>query len=459
MSSLNMLPRSGTGEAPRFRPLLRRHIDQIPQLRNLPHDDKLALKAVSAVLPFRVNPYVIDNLIDWSRVPDDPIYQLTFPQRGMLDPADFDRMADLVRREAPAAEIQAAARGIQMSLNPHPAGQMELNVPHIDGEPLSGMQHKYRETVLYFPSQGQTCHAYCTYCFRWAQFVGIEELRFSANEADLLARYVRRRREVTDVLFTGGDPMVMNVDKLRRYIDPLLEIDHLIHIRIGTKALAYWPYRFTTDRDADDFLRLVERVHQAGKHLAIMAHVSHAAELYPEPAQEAIRRLRDAGCIIRSQAPLIRHVNDNSRAWAEMWRLQLDLGIVPYYMFVERDTGAKNYFEVPLARAYDIYRRAIRRVPGTGRTARGPSMSATPGKVVVEGVTEVAGEKVFVLKLLQGRNPKWVQRPFFARFDPEATWLDDLRPAFGEERFFFAEEMDELGRNPEEKLWQVPEPI
>ena len=78
------------------------------------------------------------------------------------------------------------------------------------------------------------------------------------------------------------------------------------------------------------------------------------------------------------------------------------------------------------------------------RTVRGPSMSTTPGKVVVDGVTRVAGEKVFVLKFLQGRDPDWVGRPFFARYDAEASWLSDLEPAFGEEEFFF-ERSDELG--------------
>ena len=436
-------------ERPAFRPLVRRDIDEIPQLRELPEEDRLALKAVSAVLPFRVNKYVLDNLIDWSSIPHDPIYQLTFPQKGMLDPADFARMADLVRRNTPAKELKAAAREIQMSLNPHPAGQIELNVPLVNGQPLPGMQHKYRETVLYFPSQGQTCHAYCTYCFRWAQFVGIEELKFSAHEADQLAEYVRQHTEVTDVLFTGGDPMVMKVNKLRAYIEPLLAIDHLINIRIGTKALGYWPFRFTSDDDADELMWLIEEVRRADKQMAIMAHMSHPRELEPPPAQEAIQRLKDAGCVIRSQAPLIRHVNDSADTWAEMWKLQLRLGVVPYYMFVERDTGARNYFEVPLARALEIYREAIQRVPGLGRTARGPSMSALPGKVAVEGVTEVAGEKVFVLTFLQGRNPDWVKRPFFARFDPDATWLDQLRPAFGEERFFFEGEMDAIGADPE----------
>ena len=64
-------------------------------------------------------------------------------------------------------------------------------------------------------------------------------------------------------------------------------------------------------------------------------------------------------------------------------------------------------------------------------------MSAFPGKVRVAGVSEVHGEKVFVLELLQARNPEWANRPFFAKFDPEASWFDDLEPAFGEDRFFF----------------------
>ncbi len=109
-------------------------------------------------------------------------------------------------------------------------------------------------------------------------------------------------------------------------------------------------------------------------------------------------------------------------------------------MFVERDTGARHYFEVPLAKAWQVYRGAMQQVSGLGRTARGPSMSAGPGKVEIQGVTEIQGEKVFVLRFIQARNPDWVQRPFFARFDPAATWLDDLKPAFGDKEFFFERE-------------------
>src|SRR5262249_15020192 len=203
----------------------------------------------------------------------------------------------------------------------------------------------------------------------------------------------------------GGDPLVMNAATLAGYLEPLLgpEFDHVQTIRIGTKALSYWPYRFLAG-ESDEVLRLFERVVEAGKHLAIMAHVSHWKELTPRAPREAIRRLRNAGAVIRTQAPLVRHVNDSSAVWARMWKDQVRLGCVPYYMFVERDTGASRYFKVPLARALDIYREAVTQNSGLGRTARGPVMSALPGKVAVDGVADVGGQPVFVLSFLQARN-------------------------------------------------------
>jgi len=442
-----------------YRAYGRKDIDSIPQLARLSRDIRTGMKAVAAVLPFRTNNYVVEELIDWSRIPRDPIYQLTFPQSDMLESRDFEQLVDLFHREAPESVIQEAAREIQMRMNPHPAGQMKLNVPSLDGERLNGVQHKYRETVLFFPSQGQTCHAYCTYCFRWAQFVGIDELKFANRQADSLVEYLEQHPEVHSVLFTGGDPLIMKTRILRRYIEPLLDakLDHIVSIRIGTKSTAYWPNRFLTDSDADDLLRLFEQVTRAGKHLALMSHYSHPQELSTPEAQAAVRRIHRTGAVVRCQAPLIRHVNDTADTWATLWRTQTLLGAVPYYMFVERDTGPKNYFEVPLARAHEIFRRAIRQVSGLSRTVRGPSMSATPGKVLVDGVSTIHGEDVFVLKLIQARNPSWVGKPFYARFDPTASWLNDLRPAFGEKEFFFEPEMRALkaGARPE---WEDASP-
>jgi L-lysine 2,3-aminomutase len=416
----------------RFRAYTAKHLDELTARAGLDRADRLAVRAVGTVLPFRTNSYVVEDLIDWSAAPDDPIYRLVFPQADMLPAADVQHLAGLLAREASELEVGAAAHEVRMRLNPHPAGQLALNIPDLGDEPLPGVQHKYPETVLIFPKQGQTCHAYCTYCFRWAQFVDEPELKMATADISRVMDYLRQHRAVTSVLITGGDPMIMGAPVLRRYIEPLLEpgLEHIESVRIGSKALAYWPQRFVSDPDTDDTLRLFERVVASGRTLAFMAHFSHPRELEPPLVREAVRRIMATGAVIRTQAPLIRTINDDPATWAAMWRAQVRLGMVPYYMFVERDTGPQDYFAVPLACAYGIFSTAYRQVAGLCRTVRGPSMSATPGKVCVDGITEAAGQKVFVLHMIQARDPELVGKPFFARYDPDATWLSDLVPAF-----------------------------
>lgn len=435
----------------RFEAFTDRHIDNIRALDRLSEQQKFDIKVVASVFPFRVNQYVIDHLIDWDAAPDDPMFRLLFPQKEMLSEKDFSRMADLLRKGANKKEIHELAWELRRGLNPHPAGQMELNRPRDGvGGVIEGIQHKYRETVLFFPSQGQTCHSYCTFCFRWAQFVGDKALRIASSEASIIHGYLRDHQEVTDLLVTGGDPMIMKTKKLAPYLEGLMhpDLDHIQTVRIGTKSLTFWPQRFVSDADADDMLRLLESMVEAGKHVSIMAHYNHWREMDTDIAREAIRRLRDTGVQIRSQGPLLNHINNNADVWVRMWDEQVKLGVVPYYMFVERDTGARHYFEVPLARAWDVYRNAMSRVSGLGRTARGPSMSAAPGKVEIQGVAEVKGEKVFVCRFIQGRNSDWVQQPFFAKYDEKATWLDSLVPAFGEKAFFFEDEFARMASQP-----------
>lgn len=440
-----------------YQAFTRDNIQKLPQYHHLPPEIQFDIQVVSAVLPFRVNAYVINELIDWNNIPNDPMYQLTFPQRGMLEAADFQTIAALIRQDAPRTELKAAADTIRLKLNPHPAGQLEHNVPRLHGEPIAGLQHKYKETVLFFPSAGQTCHAYCSYCFRWAQFVGMTDLKFAAREADQLVEYLRLHPEVTDILFTGGDPAIMKTSIFARYIEPILEanLDHIHTIRIGTKAVAYWPQRFVTDDDADDLLQLFEKVVASGRHLAIMGHYSHPVELETPIAREAIRRLRNAGAEIRMQAPIVKHVNDNAATWESLWKTGVKLGLIPYYMFVTRDTGAKQYYDTTLYRALQVFQAAYRKLSGIGRTVRGPVMSCTPGKVQIQGITEINHQKAFVLSFLQGRNPEWVGKPFFAQFDPKAGWFYDLRP-LNSDKFFFQHDANHTAA-PTKTLEKLPQ--
>ena len=418
----------------------------IPQLKLLSSELIEAIETVGSVLPFKTNNYVVDNLIDWNNVPDDPMFKLTFPQKDMLIPEHYIQMNSIIKGGADKSAIKEAANNIRLTLNPHPAGQLEHNVPMIEGEKLYGMQHKYRETVLFFPSQGQTCHAYCTFCFRWPQFVGMEDLKFASKEAELLVKYVKEHTEVTDVLFTGGDPLIMKTKHLETYIRPLLDakLPNLRHIRIGTKALGYWPYRFLTDDDAGDLLNLFEDVKRAGKHLALMAHFNHPVELDTDAVAEAIKNVLNSGAVIRTQSPVLKHINDSSEVWTDMLKKQVTLGCIPYYMFVARNTGAQHYFSIPLIEAWKIFRETYQSVSGICRTLRGPSMSCLPGKVQILGVADVKDEKVMVFRMIQGRNPDWAARPFFAKFDENAIWYTDLKPAFEEEKFFFTDELNEI---------------
>lgn len=397
-------------------------------------------------MPFKVNNYVLDELIDWSNLDNDPIYKLVFPQKDMLIPEHYKEMEKALYLTENKTQHKEVSNNIRWQLNPHPAGQQEHNVPEIDGIKLTGVQHKYRETVLFFPSSGQTCHSYCTFCFRWPQFVGMNELKFAMKETELLVKYLEGHQEVTDLLFTGGDPMIMSFPVFEKYIEPFIADNNRTNIqtiRIGTKALGYWPFKFTSDIEADDFLRLFERVTAKGINLAIMAHFSHPVELDTDVVKMAIQRIRATGAQIRTQSPVLKHINNSAEVWAEMWRKQVNLNCIPYYMFMARDTGAQHYFAVTLIEAWDIWRNAYQNVSGVCRTVRGPSMSCTPGKVQFLGVSEINNEKVFVLRFLQGRNPDWIARPFFAKYNENAIWMDTLVPAFGE-KFFFEEESSTL---------------
>ena len=439
----------------RYRAYTLRNYKELPQIKNLSPEEIEAIEVVGRVLPFKANNYVVNELIDWNNIPDDPMFTLTFPRKEMLSPSHYNQVLKMLDMDTRDDVYKEKINKIRLKLNPNPAGQKQ-NVPTMTGDKLHGMQHKYRETVLFFPSQGQTCHAYCTFCFRWPQFSGMSDLKFAMKEADLLHKYLKRKKKVTDVLFTGGDPLTASAKALSSYIEPLLteEFAHIRTIRIGSKALSYWPYRFLTDKDADNLIELFEKVNKAGKNLAYQAHFNHPKELSTEAVKLAIERIQNTGAQIRTQSPLLRKINNHPDIWAEMWKKQVDLGCIPYYMFVARDTGSKAFFEVPLDKAWEIFRKAYSSVSGIARTVRGPSMSAFPGKVIITGVAEVKGEKVFVLKFLQCRNPKLVGIPFFAKHDPKATWLDQLKPAFGESEFFYEKE-NLLGKKVEEDvLWE-----
>src|SRR5690554_5049583 len=111
-----MAPQASAGR--RFRAYTPKHLDELSARAGCGVEERLAIRAVASVLPFRVNSYVIDELIDWDAAPDGPIYRLTFPQADMLPEADVARIVDLLRRDAPRQEINRVASEVRARLNP-----------------------------------------------------------------------------------------------------------------------------------------------------------------------------------------------------------------------------------------------------------------------------------------------------------------------------------------------------
>ncbi|QLY30506.1 lysine 2,3-aminomutase [Nocardia huaxiensis] len=389
------------------------HLDALTARAGLSARERLRTRAAATVLPFHVNDYVIDELIDWDSAPDDPIYRLVFPLPELL-PAEYtELLVRLLRRNASTDEIHSAAKAILHKLDPYPIGRPDSNIPMLNGERLHGIAHRYPETVLFCPSQGR---------------------KNSARDIDRLTTYLRAHPAVTDVLLTGGDPMALSADSLSRCVIPLLTapgLGHIESIRIATRSLAHWPARFLSAPDTGELLRLFDRIVDSGRNLAILARFTHPRELRTDLAAQAVRQLLGTGASIRTQGPIVHSVNDSPEIWAEMWRTQTRMGMVPYYAFVERETGPREYFEVPLVRAHQIFTTAYRAVSGLCRTVRGPVMSTGPGKVVLDGIPRIHGHRYLSLRLLQCRDPDLVNLPFLAQYDQAARWLDDLRPALG----------------------------
>jgi hypothetical protein len=81
------------------------------------------------------------------------MFQLTFPQPEMLPQIDLCRLITAVQSSVPRPLVQRLAEDIRSRMSPHPASQKTKNVPRLHGDEIPGMQHKYKETVLFFPAE------------------------------------------------------------------------------------------------------------------------------------------------------------------------------------------------------------------------------------------------------------------------------------------------------------------
>ncbi|MDY8136454.1 hypothetical protein [Aquimarina sp. 2201CG5-10] len=370
--------------------------------KRLPIEERNIYDILSLVFHFKINTYVLNHLIRWENVPNDPIYRLTFPRKEMLSSIDHERLSYLIDQGASQKELLLYIQQLKQKMLPkvkhHIAGLPELN-----NQPIQGMYRSFNTMVSLFPEPMiKTCHTYCSYCFRWIAFNNKQvQDKTSYQDPTTPVAFLTANPEITDVLFTGADPLVLKAETLKRYIDPILNIDSIQTISISSKSLAWWPYRFTTDKDADNILELFRYIQSKGKHLNFCAHFTHVRELETTVVKEATHRIQQTGTVIRCQGPLVKDINDTSQDWMDIWAAQINLGMIPNYMFVEADHNPENCFRIPLSKTLQIFQEAQRQTTGLARTVRGPVFMNDLNRVLLDGITELNGEKYFVLKSLQ----------------------------------------------------------
>lgn len=398
------------------------------------------------------------NAIDWKNFAKDSLFQLTFPQPGMIPRPVVDAYLAAVSPEARTR----VARAHMEQTNPHD-GKQRLNRPWLDGENgerefLEGSQHKYPQCQLVFDRTTQDCFAFCTYCFRHAQVRGDEDM-FLQQDVTQVHRYLRQHPEVTDLLITGGDAGYMPASRFAEYARPILSDPALLHIRtirFASRVLSYDPEVVLSPR-FQPMLDLFRELCDHGVQLAFMAHFSTPGELLNPSTIAAVRRLQRHGVTLRSQSPIMNHISlfldergqvdidRTARNWIDLGNLLAMLRIGFHSMYCARPTGEHHYFTVPLAALNEIYSRIHRSLASINRPSRYLSMTTSAGKISILGTTVVGGRKAFALKFTQARNMAWMDQVFLARYDEKENNVNLLEP-FDTPEFFFREELREIER-------------
>lgn len=354
-----------------------KYITRLEQVPELGEEERDRLKPVTDEFVFRTNDYY-NSLIDWSD-PDDPIRRLVIPNVAELE--EWGRLD--------ASNEESYTR-------------------------VPGLEHKYDATALLLVND--VCGAYCRFCFRKRLFMGDnDEVHRDVSEG---IAYIREHAEITNVLLTGGDPLLMSTRQIRKVISQLRDIDHVRIIRIGSKLPAFNPFRVLNDPELQDVFR---EFSTPEKRIYVMCHFNHPRELTPE-AVEGLHTLQQCGVITVNQTPMIAGINDDPDTLAELFRKCSFAGVPPYYVFQCRPTLGNMEFSVPLERAYEIFETAKMKCSGLAKRAR-LVMSHETGKIEIIGMNY----RNVIFKYHQAADPELSGRMFVCRRNPEGRWFDDYK--------------------------------
>jgi KamA family protein len=352
-----------------------KYVTKVEQLEQLSEQELAELRKVTDKFSFRSNDYYL-SLIDWDD-PNDPIRTIIIPHSRELD--EWGRL--------------------------DPSDEKAYTI-------MPGLEHKYNSTAVLLVSN--VCDGICRYCFRKRVF--IESQKDYLRDLSGALQYIEQRDEVTNVLLTGGDPLVMTTSKLENIIRPLREIDHVQIIRIGTKTPVFNPYRVIDD---PTLLEMIEKYSWPRKKIYVITHFVHPREL-TDVAVEGITLLQKSGAIVTNQTPLIKGVNDKPDIMAELVGKLSFIGAAPYYIFQCRPALGNRAYTVPIEQGYEIVEQTKSRVSGLAKRVR-YVMSHSSGKIEFVGKTN----DMVYMRYHRAYDDKDSGRFMAFKSNPNACWLED----------------------------------
>lgn len=356
------------------------------QLKNSVHEyHELAVKwdvkddllsDVTDAFPLQITPHYL-SLID-DKNPDDPLKKIVAPQNAEL--TNF---------------------GVEDTMGEHTDYRVK------------GLQHRYPETALLIINN--FCASYCRFCFRKRIFnpLNLEDERI--NDIEPAIGYIQAHDEISNVLFSGGDPMVSSTKKINSILTLLSGIDHLDYVRIGTKVLAFLPQRIYEDES----LLAGFASFTAKKPLQLISHFDHAHELSTETGT-AVRELLKVGVKNYGHVVLLKGINDNTTDLVDLFDKMSKMNIAPYYIFHPMPVTGTEHFQITLKEGIDLIREASKKLSGLSKQFR----YILPHYI---GKTEVLGydSAYFYFKQHQSRITRNVGRMFKVSFNEQRSWFND----------------------------------
>jgi lysine 2,3-aminomutase len=276
---------------------------------------------------------------------------------ALMDPA---HPACPVRRQAiPLEEEGRAAEGDLVD----PTGEEAHR-------PLPAVVHKYPDRALLLVTD--TCPVYCRHCTR-RRITGGGEGAFDRRAVEAGVAWIAATPAVRDVIVSGGDPLVLDDDRLGAILEALRAIPHVRRLRVATRAPAVLPMRVT-----DALARLLRR-HAP---LFLVTHFNHPKELTPE-AREACERLVDHGVPVENQAVLLRGLNSSARVLGDLFETLLDWRVRPYYLHQADLAAGTGHWRTPLGTGVALLRELRGRVSGLALPHLAVDLPDGSGKVTL----------------------------------------------------------------------------